>query len=160
MTAYFAKNNETQLAKAGWMQKTQKKNEILDRIAVAARNSIDYGVIVAQGSNAILQEIGWGTRHALTALQPRGQCTAFEIIGQGDGWVRLNWKEPADSGKVAAYKVHRSEAGSNFSDAGTAVVESEAAIFNQPKGKSLICRAVAINKAVEGLPSNTVSIVL
>jgi len=141
------------------MQKTQEKNEILERIATAARNDIDYGVIIAQGNDAILQEIGWGTRAAPTALQPPGQCRAFEIIGQGDGWVRLDWKEPSDGGKVAAYKVQRSDDGANFADAATAV-ESEAALFNQPKGKNLIYQVVAINKAGEGLASNTVSIVL
>ena len=44
-------------------------------------------------------------------------------------------------------------------DAATAV-ESEAALFNQPPDKKLIYQVVAINKAGEGLPSNTVSIVL
>jgi len=159
LTAYFAKNNETQLAKAEWMQKTQEKNEILDRISTAARNDIDYGVIIAQGDDVILQQIGWGTRAEPTALQPPGQCRVLEIVGQGDGWVRLDWKEPSDGGRVAAYKVQRSEDGTNFTDAAT-VVESEAAIFNQPKGKNLIYRAVAINRAGEGLASNTISIVL
>lgn len=156
---YFAKVNEIQLSKAETTHKLQEKNEILGRITDGARNDIDYGVLIAQGDEAILQEIGWGNRAAPIALQPPGQCRAFEIIGQGDGWVRLDWKEPKDGGKPAAYKVQRSEDGTNFADAATAV-ESEAALFNQPKGKNLIYQVVAINKAGEGLPSNTVSIVL
>lgn len=156
---FFAKNNEIQLSKANTMHLTQEKNEMLERISRAARNDIDYGVLVAQNDDAILQEIGWGTRAAPVALQPPGQCRAFEIIGQGDGWVKLDWKEPKDGGKPAAYKVQRSEDGANFNDAATAV-ESEAALFNQPKGKTLIYQVVAINRAGEGLTSNTISIVL
>nr|VFJ65807.1 MAG: hypothetical protein BECKFM1743A_GA0114220_103915 [Candidatus Kentron sp. FM]VFJ68995.1 MAG: hypothetical protein BECKFM1743C_GA0114222_105075 [Candidatus Kentron sp. FM]VFK17710.1 MAG: hypothetical protein BECKFM1743B_GA0114221_104985 [Candidatus Kentron sp. FM] len=28
---------------------------------------------------------------------------------QGSGWIALDWKEPGDGGKVAAYKVQRRE---------------------------------------------------
>ncbi len=156
---YFAKNNEIQLSKANTMHLTQEKNEILERISRGTRNDIDYGVLIAQGDEAILQEISWGNRAAPTALQPPGQCRAFEIIGQGDGWVKVDWKEPSSGGKPAAYKVQRSEDGANFNDAATAV-ESEATLYNQPKGKTLIYQVVAINKAGEGMASNTVSIVL
>ena len=159
LAEYFTKIQEVQLSKADMMHKIQEKNEILDRISDAARRDIDYGIIVAKGNNAILEEIGWSNRAAPTALQPPGQCRVLEIIGQGDGYVRLDWKEPQGGGKVAAYKVQRSEDGVNFTDAAT-VIESIAALFNQPKGKQLIYRAVAINRAGEGMPSNTVSVVL
>ena len=83
----------------------------------------------------------------------------MEVIGQGDGWVRFDWKEPTGGGKIAAYKVQRSEDGSTFTDAATAT-ESEAALFNQPTAKRLIYQVVAINRAGIGTASNTVSLVL
>jgi hypothetical protein len=159
LSDYFAKNNEIQLAKAELTHKTQEKNEILERISNAARDNVDYGVIIAKGDDAVLEEIGWGNRAAPTALQPPGQCRALEIIGQGAGYVRIDWKEPIEGGKVAAYKVQRSEDGGAFADAAT-VIESEAAIFNQPTGKKLTYQVVALNKAGEGMASNTVSLVL
>lgn len=57
LTDYFAKNNEIQQSKAEMMHKTQEKNEILERITDAARDNIDYAVIVAHGDDAVLQEI-------------------------------------------------------------------------------------------------------
>lgn len=157
--SYVNAMQAAQSSKADWMQKTQEKNEILDRLTDAARGNIDYGIIIANGNNMILEEIGWSNRAAPTALQLPGQCRVFEIIGQGDAFVRFDWKEPADGGKVAAYKVQRSEDGSNFIDAATSV-ESEAALFNQPVNKKLIYRVVAINRAGEGMPSNSVSLTL
>lgn len=156
LTAYFNKNNEIQLAKAEMMNLTQQKNVILDRIEGAAKDDIGYGEIVANGSDAVLQEIGWGTRAAPTALQPPGQCRFLEIIGQGDGWVQIDWKEPIGGGKVAAYKVQRSQNGTSFTDTATAL-ESEAMLTNQPSGK-YIFQVVAVNKAGSGMASNTISI--
>lgn len=144
---------------ASLRQKVAEKNSELSAAVEMMKSNITYAEMLAKGDEAILAMIGWSGRAAPTALQPPGQCRALEIIGQGDGWVRLDWKEPSDGGKVAAYKVQRSEDGANFQDTATAV-ESEAAMFNQPTGKTLIYRAVAINKAGEGLPSNTVSITL
>lgn len=73
--------------------------------------------------------------------------------------MRLDWKEPVDGGDVASYKVQRSEDGANFTDVGTAV-ESIIALFEQPTAKKLFYRVVAINRAGEGAPSNTVSLLL
>ena len=159
LAAYFDAANEVQQAKADLMQKTQTKNAALEAVTGATRSNVDYGVLVAKGDDAVLREIGWGTRAAPTALQAPGQCRAFEIIGQAAGSVRLDWKEPSDGGKPAAYKVQRSEDGATWTDAAVAV-ESEAALFNQPTGKTLIYQVVAINKAGEGLASNTVSLTL
>lgn len=155
--SYDSVNNEIQLAKAAWMHKTQDKNEVLEQIADATRDDVDYGEIVARDDNAALEEIGWGVRAKPTALQPPGQCRAFEIVGQGDSWVKFDWKEPADGGAVAAYKVQRSDDGVNFADAATAT-ESEAILINQPNAKKLVYQAVAINKAGIGLASNTATI--
>nr|VFK17387.1 MAG: Fibronectin type III domain-containing protein [Candidatus Kentron sp. LFY] len=79
---------------------------------------------------------------------------------QGEGWITLDWKEPGDGGKVAAYKVQRREGDSeNWVDVGTAI-GTEITLSGQPGGKRLEFRAVAINKAGEGEPSNGVLAVL
>lgn len=155
--AYDAKNVSIQEKKAALMLETQEKNTIYKRIRNATRRNIDYAEIVANGDNAILELVGWGTRADPQRLAEPGQSRALEIIGQGDGWVRLDWKEPIDGGSVASYKVQRSEDGAKFADVGTAVV-SDAALFEQPTGKKLFYRVVAINRAGEGLPSNTVTL--
>ena len=159
LAAYRAKLAEIQASEAQTRLKIQEKNEIYGRIRSDTRDNVDYAEIVAKGDAAILELVSWGNRAAPTSLQTPGQSRVLEIIGQGDGWVRLDWKEPVDGGEVASYKIQRSEDGANFSDVGTAI-ESIAALFEQPTAKKLFYRVVAINRAGEGAPSNTVTLTL
>jgi hypothetical protein len=159
LTAYHKKQGDIQAAEAKLRLETQEKNEIYGRIRKAARRNVNYGEDVAQGDEAILDLISWGNRADPQRMQTPGQCRVLEIIGQGDGWVRLDWKEPVDGGEVASYRIQRSEDGDNFTVVG-GVVESIAALFEQPTGKKLFYRVVAINRAGEGVPSNTVSLSL
>jgi hypothetical protein len=159
LAAYHAKQGDIQAAEAKLRLEIQEKNLIYGRIRNATRRNVNYGEDVAQGDEAILDLINWGNRADPQRLQAPGQCRVLEIIGQGDGWVRLDWKEPVDGGEVASYKIQRSEDGSKFVDAG-ASVESIAALFEQPTGKKLFYRVAAINRAGEGLASNTVSLSL
>src|SRR5688500_19031617 len=64
LTEYFEKIDEVQDAKAAVRNKTQEKNDILDRIAEATRDNIDYAELVAKGNAAVLEKIGWSPRAA------------------------------------------------------------------------------------------------
>ena len=44
-----------------------------------------------------------------TATGLPGQVRTLEVLREGKGWLFLDWKEPVDGGRPAAYKVrHRS----------------------------------------------------
>ena len=74
--------------------------------------------------------------------------------------IFLNWKSPSDGGKVAAYKIERREHPEGpWTDAGMAM-ETEAMLHNQERGKDWEYRVIAVNKAGEGIPSNTVAAVV
>jgi hypothetical protein len=74
--------------------------------------------------------------------------------------VLLDWKEPSGGGRVAAYKVQRRKKGdTSWADVGTAI-ESELTLTGQERGVEWEYRVVAVNKAGEGEPSNTVAAVL
>ncbi len=89
-----------------------------------------------------------------------GQARTLEAPRQGDGWVLLDWKEPVDGGKVAAYKIERRERPSGpWTDSGMAI-ESEITLSNQERGKEWEYRVIAVNKAGGATPSNTVMVVL
>jgi hypothetical protein len=146
-------------AEAALKQKyIDKEANLLDMIQMM-KGEIQYVEMIAKGDESILNKIGWSGRAFPTTLQPPGQCRALEIYNQGSGWVQLDWKEPIDGGKVAAYKVQRSEDGGGFTDVATAV-QSDATLINQPTMKNLSYKVRAINKAGEGMDSNTISIVL
>ena len=88
------------------------------------------------------------------------QARLLEAPKQGEGWMFLDWKAPIDGGASAAYKVMRRErpAGS-WEDAATAVI-TEATLVEQPRGKELEYRIIAVNKAGDGESSNTAMVVL
>nr|VFK01317.1 MAG: hypothetical protein BECKLFY1418A_GA0070994_11426 [Candidatus Kentron sp. LFY] len=68
----------------------------------------------------------------------------------------LDWKQPDEGGKAAAYKTQRREGDSEtWLDAGMAM-GLETTLSNQPRGVRLEFRVVAVNKACEGEPSNGV----
>ena len=69
-------------------------------------------------------------------------------------------KAPSDGGTPSAYKVMRRErpAGA-WEETATAVI-TEATLVEQPKGKELEYRIIAINKAGDGEPSNMEMVVL
>jgi hypothetical protein len=93
-------------------------------------------------------------------LEAPGQSRVLEAVRQGAGWVFLDWKEPADGGKVAAYHIERRELPDGlWQPAGLAVI-SEAMVSNQPTGKTLEYRVYAVNKAGNGPVSNAVDVVL
>ena len=111
------------------------------------------------GNNAKLAALSWSGKAAPTHLQPPGQPRSLEIPRQGEGWLFLDWKEPAEGGKAAFYRLERRLTGGTWELAGMAV-ESEATLVNQERGKEWEYRVVAVNKAGESGPSNTVTAVL
>ena len=79
---------------------------------------------------------------------------------QGTDFVELDWKKPADGGRVAAYKIQRRQLpGGPWTDVGAAI-PSEQTLTAQPQGVQLEYRVIGINAAGEGPPSNTVAVVL
>jgi len=104
--------------------------------------------------------IGWGRRKAETSLEARGQARTPEATCQGEGWIFLDWEAPTDGGKIAAYKIqHRERPSGPWTDVGLAI-ESEITLSEQERGKEWEYRTIAVNKAGEGQPSNTVMAVL
>jgi len=102
----------------------------------------------------------WGGRKAKTSLEGPGQVRSLEAPRQGEGWIFLDWKAPTDGGTVAAYKVQRRERPSGpWTHAGFAM-ETETTLRDQKRGKEWEYRVIAVNKAAEGQPSNTVMGVL
>jgi hypothetical protein len=72
----------------------------------------------------------------------------------------LDWKEPIDGGKPAAYKIQRRERPAGSWTEASMAIESEITLSEQERSKEWEYRVVAVNKAGEGEPSNTVMAVL
>ena len=114
----------------------------------------------ADSNSAKLAALGWSGKAAPTPLQQPGQPRSLEALRHGEGWLFLDWKEPAEGGKAAFYRLERRKLpGGSWELAGMAV-ESEATLVNQERGKEWDYRVVAVNKAGESGPSNSVTAVL
>lgn len=160
VSAYTTAKNAAIAAVAAAEQKTSDKDDALENLTDAMKSDIRYAENKVNYDDDKLKLIGWAGKKAPTDLQPPGQARLLEAPKQGEGWVFLDWKTPVDGGEPSAYKISRRErpAGA-WEDVGTAI-ESESTLVEQPRGKELEYRIIAINKAGEGEVSNTAMVVL
>ena len=126
----------------------------------ALKSDIRYAENTVKFDDDKLKLIGWSGNQTPTALAPPGEVRQLEAPKQGEGWVFLDWKQPAEGGRVSAYKIQRRNCPEGaWQDVATAI-ETESTLVEQPKGKELEYRIIAINKAGEGEASNTAMVVL
>jgi len=159
-TAYITALNAAIAAKAAAEATTTAKDDVLEDLVDAMKSDIRYAENTVDFDDDKLKLIGWAGKAAGTPLAVPGQVRSLEVPKQGDGWVMLDWKAPADGGAPNAYKITRRErpAGA-WEDVATAVI-TEATLVEQPKGKELEYRIIAVNKAGDGEPSDTEMVVL
>jgi len=158
--AYTAAKNDAIAAQAATEQATADKDDTLEDLIDAMKDDIRYAENTVDYDDDKLKLIGWAGRSTATALAVPGQARLLEAPRQGEGWVFLDWKKPADGGRPAAYKVMRRERPAGpWEEVATAVI-TEATLVEQPRGKEFEYRIVAVNKAGDGEPSNTAMVVL
>lgn len=161
LRASYESAKSTQIAALAAAQTATIDKEVsLDGLVEGMKSDLRYAENTVNYDDEKLKLLGWGGRKASVALTAPGQSRSLEAPKQGDGWLFIDWKEPIDGGTVAAYKIMRRERPSGpWEDVGTAVI-SESTLVEQPKGIELEYIVVAVNKAGEGEPSNTVMVVL
>lgn len=147
-------------AQAAAQQATEAKQAGIDEMVSAAKSVLNYAEDAVHGNDAKLATLGWGGRAEPTHLQAPGQPRSLEAAKEGPGWLALDWKKSKDGGKATFYRVERREAsGGAWTMVGTAL-DTEITLNNQERGKDWEYRVIAVNKAGESGPSNTVEAVL
>jgi len=153
-------HNASVAAQAAAEQATTDKGEAFDNLVDAMKSDIRYAENTVDYDDDKLKLIGWAGRKQQTPLAIPGQTRLLEAARQGEGWVFLDWKAPSDGGKPAAYKVMRRERdGGTWASIATAMI-TEVTLVDQPRAKELEYQIIAVNKAGDGEPSNTVMAVL
>jgi hypothetical protein len=160
ISGYTASKNAMIAAVAAAEAATAGKDEALDTLVEAMKSDLRYAENTVNYDDTQLKLIGWAGRSASTSLTPPGQSRLLEAPRQGEGWVFLDWKAPADGGIPAAYRVLRRERPAGLWEEVATAVESEATLVEQPRAKEMEYRVVAVNKSGDGEPSNTVMVVL
>jgi hypothetical protein len=152
--------DEQTAAQATAEQATETKRAALTELVTAMKADLRYAEDAVNHNDAKLTALGWGGKAGPTALAVPGQPRSLEAPQQGEGWLFLDWKKPADGGAVAAYQIQRRERPSGAWSLVSMAIESEATLNNQERGKDWEYRVVATNKAGESVPSNTVAAVV
>jgi hypothetical protein len=158
--AYSAAHNAAVAVQAAAEQATTDKDVALAALVDGMKSDLRYAENTVDYDNDKLRLIGWAGRKPRTPLSPPGQTQLLSVIEQGEGTVSFHWKAPNTGGKPSAYRVLRRERPAGpWLDVATAVV-CGADLTDQERGKEFEFRVVAVNKAGEGEPSNTVLVVL
>ncbi len=153
-------HNASVAAQAAAEQATADKNEAFGNLIDAMKSDLRYAENTVNYEDDKLKLIGWAGRKQRTPLVAPGQTRMLEATRQGAAWVFLDWKAPSDGGKPAAYKVMRRERdGGTWASIATAMI-TEVTLVDQPRGKELEYQIIAVNKAGDGEPSNTVMAIL
>lgn len=141
-------------------ESTASKNEAVAVVADKTKAALRYAEVTVRHDPSKLELLGWGAPRRGTANDVPGQVRALEVIREGADWVHLDWKEPAEGGRVGAFKIQRRKRdGGAWIDVGMAM-ESEALLNGQEAGVEFEYHVIALNKAGEGRPSNIVRVVL
>jgi len=160
LAAYVTARETATAGAAAAAQGTAAKEEALQALTDLMKAVIRYAENTVAFDDGKLQLLGWGGRKSRTSLDAPGQVRTLEVLREGEGWVYLDWKDPVDGGRVAAYKVQRRRRNEGpWIDVGMAV-DSEVTLNGQESGVELEFHVIAVNKAGEGPPSNSVRAVL
>jgi len=157
---YISARDAAVAAAAAREQATADKRAALAALTDALKAELRYAENTVNFDDDQLKLLGWGGRKAGASLESPGQPRALEAPRQGEDSIFLDWKAPVDGGKVASYTIQRRERPDGaWSIAGVAT-ETETTLTGQERAKEFEYRVIAVNKAGEGQPSNTVMAVL
>jgi len=160
LTALTSAQNSLVAAQAASEAAVQAKLNALEALTEAMKKDIRYAENTANGDNEKLMLIGWGARKPKTPIPAPGQPLMLVAALQDEGIVGLSWQSPVEGGKPAAYKIQRRMRPEGPWEDVAASLETQTTLANQPRKTEWEFRVIAINKAGESMPSNTVLVVL
>jgi hypothetical protein len=159
LEAFHAADTATVAAETALRNRHTEKDEALDQLVGALKVDLGYAELAVRDAPQKLNALGWRPPREGTPLQPPGETRDITIVSEGENWTILRWKSPADGGAPAFYRIQRRQEGQPWEDAGTST-ETEQLMSRQPRGVELYYRVIAVNKAGDGQPSATVTLVL
>ncbi len=157
---YNAKKAAATNAAVAAMQATEEKDAALAALEDKMIADLHYAEDTTNDNSEQLQLIGWDSRKHRSPLALPGQARTLETLHQGPGWISLDWKAPADGGKVAAYAIERRQRPEGDWQQIAMAMDTEITLHDQQRGIEWEYRVLAANKTGSGAPSNTVMAVL
>ena len=157
LDAFINLSNEQIAAQAATQQVTDAKQLGFQELIFRMKAVLRYAETKARSNDAKLAMLGWGSRAEAIALQRPGQPLLLQAARRhGRGELVLTWKQPVEGGTVTFYKIERRELPTGAWVLVGTSLETNIALNNQDMGKELEYRVIAVNRAGESTPSNTV----
>ena len=156
----------TVATQAAALEASATKADKLQELTDAIKRNLAYAENTANKDEDKLKLLGWSGRKEPTKLIAPGQPRNLEIESEGPGTITLDWKKPLPrtGGKTASYKIECRELPKGATPTSWQLkgmaLDSEATLASLPQGTQLEFRVIAVNKAGDSEPSNTVSAVL
>jgi hypothetical protein len=136
------------------------KQQALEDLADQMKSDLRYAENTVKYDNAKLEKLHWGARGSRTPLEAPGQVLSLTAPREGIGWILLEWREPVDGGRPSAYRLQRRlHEEHEWEEAGMSV-DTNTLLRGQKRGVEWYYQVIAVNKAGEGEPSNSVKAVL
>ena len=159
LDTYAQTRAATVVAETAFREQHAEKDEALEDLVDSTKANLKYAEFAVKDRPGKLSQLGWGPRRSGSPLEAPGEVRNIKLVGEGDSWVVLRWESPSEGGEPAFYKIHRESGDDRWDEVGTST-DTEKLVSNQQRGVSLNFRVTAVNKAGEGPPSATVTVVL
>jgi hypothetical protein len=159
LDAFTAADTATVAAETAFRDRHAAKDGALAELVDALKADLRYAEIAVRDAPQKLTALGWRPPRDGTPLQPPGETRDITIVSEGDTWAIVRWNAPTNGGAPAFYRIQRRQEGAPWQDAGT-TTGTEQLMSDQPRGVELHYRVIAVNKAGDGPPSATVTLVL
>lgn len=156
-----AAQEASEKARAAAEHATANKKAALQELSEKMRWDLRYAENTVAMNHDKLRLLGWGKPRRGRPPKLPGQVRALEVSRKGEDWLRLDWKEPVDGGMVLQYRVERRDNPDDLIWAVAATtMQTIITLEEQERGIRWEYRIVAVNKAGDGEPSNTVIVTL
>ena len=157
----LAAQEEAEKARVVAEHATANKKAALQELAEKMRWDLRYAENTVAMNHDKLRLIGWGKPKRGRPPRLPGQVRSLEVSRKGEDWIRLDWKEPVDGGRVLNYRVERRDNPDDliWSVAAT-TTQTIITLEDQEQGIKWEYRVVAVNKAGDGESSNTIIVEL
>lgn len=160
LNTFIGSRDAQTAAYAAAEQSTDVKQGDYEALITEMKMMLRYAEDAVRGDDSKLSALNWGARREKTPLAAPGQVRLLQVARLVAGGLTLRWKKPIEGGPPSYYKIERRElAAGGWVLAGTASI-TETTLTNQERGKEWEYHVIAVNRAGDGLPSNSVTAVL
>ena len=159
LEAFTTADTETVAAETAFRNQHAAKDGALEQLVDALKADLRYAEIAVRDAPQKLNALGWRAPRDGSPMPPPGETRDITIVSEGDTWAILRWSAPVNGGAPTFYRIQRRQEGDPWADAGT-TTNTEQLMSNQPRGAQLHYRVIAVNRAGDGQPSATVTLVL